>query len=43
MTNFSTGGRAGTFSAMAAATVLPVAIRSTWPEMKAEMVALLSS
>ena len=28
---------------MAAATVLPVAIRSTWPETKAEIVALLSS
>ena len=31
------------FSAMAAAMTLPVAIRSTWPEMKAEIVALLSS
>ena len=43
MTNFSVGARAGTFSAMAAATVLPVAIRSTWPETNAAMVALLSS
>ena len=43
ITNFSAGARAGTFSAIAAATVLPVAIRSTWPDTKAAMVALLSS
>jgi hypothetical protein len=43
ITNCSVGARAGTFSAMAAATVLPVAMRSTWPETKAAMVALLSS
>ncbi len=34
MTNFSIGARCGFRSAIAAATVLPVAIRSTWPETK---------
>ena len=43
ITNFMHRRRRGFRSAMTAATVLPVAIRSTWPETKAEMVALLSS
>ena len=43
MTNFSNGARCGLRSAITAATVLPVAIRSTWPDTKAAMVALLSS
>ena len=43
ITNFEVGARAGLFSAMAAATTLPVAMMSTWPERNAAMVALLSS
>src|ERR1700753_658734 len=43
MMNFGSGRRGGFFARIAAATMLPAAISSTWPERKAWMVALLSS
>src|SRR5215472_7365846 len=43
MRNFSNGARSGLRSAITAETVLPVAIKSTWPDKKAAIVALLLS